>query len=178
MSPDVIVVGGGVMGCMAALRLAEDGRRPLVLERSVPGAEASSAAAGILGPAVEAHHGHDAGHPHPGPRPRARTILSLGIRSRQLHAELAQQLRDDHGIDVGFRRCGVMRVARGEAEEAALRDHAALLEGRAKVEALGGDEARRREPALHPSVSAAIDLPEEAQLEPRLFLRGLAVAAE
>ncbi|HJL36336.1 MAG TPA: FAD-dependent oxidoreductase, partial [Polyangiaceae bacterium LLY-WYZ-15_(1-7)] len=39
-------------------------------------------------------------------------------------------------------------------------------------------EARRREPALHPSVSAAIDLPEEAQLEPRLFLRGLAVAAE
>ena len=38
----------------AALRLARAGLRVCVLERSVPGAEASSVAAGILGPAIEA----------------------------------------------------------------------------------------------------------------------------
>ena len=53
MHADVIVVGGGLMGCSIAYRLAKDGARVLVLERSIPGAEASSAAAGILGPTVE-----------------------------------------------------------------------------------------------------------------------------
>src|SRR5262249_49070891 len=52
---DVVVVGGGVMGCASAWELAKRGRSVLVLERSVPGAEASSAAAGILGAQVEAH---------------------------------------------------------------------------------------------------------------------------
>ena len=53
-STDVIVVGGGIMGCSAALRLAQAGLSVCVLERSVPGAEASTAAAGILGPLMEA----------------------------------------------------------------------------------------------------------------------------
>jgi glycine oxidase len=52
---DVILVGGGVMGCASALALAGEGLRVRVLERSVPGAEASSAAAGILGAQTEAH---------------------------------------------------------------------------------------------------------------------------
>ena len=52
---DVIIVGGGVMGCASAWLLARRGLRVTVLERSVPGAEASSAAAGILGVTAEAH---------------------------------------------------------------------------------------------------------------------------
>ncbi|MDQ3178656.1 MAG: FAD-binding oxidoreductase, partial [Actinomycetota bacterium] len=58
-SPDAVVIGGGVMGCAIALRLASRGVRTLVLERSVPGAEASSVAAGILAPRIE--------HGEPGP---------------------------------------------------------------------------------------------------------------
>jgi glycine oxidase len=177
-SKDVVIVGGGVMGCASALRLAQAGLSVTVLERSVPGAEASSAAAGILGPAVEAHHGHGDGHPHPGRRPAQDTLLTLGLRSRELHAGLARELRDDHGIDVGFRRCGVMRVAVREDERVALATHAALLRGRALVDAIDGDEARRREPALGPAVLEAIDLPEEAQLDPPSLLGALAIAAE
>ena len=51
--PDVIIVGGGVMGCGIALRLRQAGMKVTVLERSIPGAEASSAAAGILAPQME-----------------------------------------------------------------------------------------------------------------------------
>jgi glycine oxidase len=51
----VAIVGGGVMGCAAGLALAQRGARVVVLERAVPGAEASSAAAGILGAQVELH---------------------------------------------------------------------------------------------------------------------------
>ncbi len=164
-----MIVGGGVMGCSVALRLAEGGLRPMVLERSVPGAEASSAAAGILGPLAEADHAT------PAVRPAA--ALALGVKSRQLHAALAEQLRADHGVCVGFRRCGLMRVALDEDELAALDWHAALLD-RAIVDCIDGDEARRREPSLSPAVLGAIDLPEEAQLEPRSLLRGLALAAQ
>ena len=37
---EVIVVGGGVMGCGIAMRLAQAGVSVTVLERSIPGAEA------------------------------------------------------------------------------------------------------------------------------------------
>ena len=55
----VAIIGGGVMGCTTALAIAELGADVTVLERAVPGAEASSAAAGILGAQVELH-GHAA----------------------------------------------------------------------------------------------------------------------
>src|SRR5262245_31193181 len=105
--PDAIVVGAGVMGCAAALRLVQGGVTVTVIERGIPGAEASSAAAGILGPQWEA----DA----PGP------LLELGLRSRALYPAFAAELRELTGIDIGHARSGVLEVALEEADEAALR---------------------------------------------------------
>lgn len=167
--PDVILVGGGVMGCSTALRLQREGLRCLVLERSVPGAEASSAAAGILGPGAEAGH--------PVARDHVATLLRLGAWSRELHAAQAERLLAEHRVDIGFRRCGAMVVALEGEDEGALQDHLSALADYPH-ERLAGDEARAREPSLSPEVRAAIDLPKEAQLEPRLLLRALALAAE
>lgn len=156
------------MGCSTALRLQREGLKTLVLERSVPGAEASSAAAGILGPGAEA--GHPVARDHVG------TLLKLGAWSRELHAAQAEWLREEHQLDIGFRRCGAMVVAFGD-DERALGEHAEALAGYPH-EVLDGEAAREREPSLAAGVRAAIDLPEEAQLEPRLLLRALALAAE
>lgn len=164
-TPDVIVIGGGVMGCAVALRLATRGLRPLVLERSVPGAEASTVAAGILAPRIE--------HGEPGPATR------IGVQSLELHAQLAEELRERTGVDVGFRRCGAMIAATDEDEERSLEARArALLASGSEVARIGAEEARRREPELGPAVRGAIDLPEEAQVEPPLLLRALSIAAE
>ncbi|MFW5876742.1 MAG: glycine oxidase ThiO [Myxococcota bacterium] len=164
-TPDVLVVGGGVMGCAVALRLAEAGVRVEVLERSVPGAEASSAAAGILGAAIEAQHGGPA--------------LSLGRRSRELHDALSEQLLRDHGIDVGLRGCGLM-LAAFDGDELGRLD--AMLEvwrtADVRAERLEGEEARRREPSLSTEVHGAVDLPDEGQIDPPTLLKGLAIAAE
>src|SRR5688500_1534088 len=90
----VVIIGGGVMGCAAAHELANHGVRVTVLERSVPGAEASSAAAGILGAQVEAHA--------PGP------LTELGLASRKLYPEFVRQLEKSSGVAIGFRRAGVL----------------------------------------------------------------------
>ncbi len=37
---EVVIIGGGLVGCASALRLRDAGARVTVLEKSVPGAEA------------------------------------------------------------------------------------------------------------------------------------------
>lgn len=165
MHPDVIVVGGGIMGCMTALRLADEGLQVVVLERSVPGAEASSAAAGILGPLVESLD-HE-------------MSLRLGIGSREMHADLAEELLEASGLDVGFRRCGALRVAFADEDEAELREYARALQHKdLRHEVLTPEQTREREPSCNPAMRVAIDLPDEAQVDPRVLLRATALACE
>jgi glycine oxidase len=103
---DVVVIGGGVMGCAAGWRLAQAGLSAVVLERSIPGAEASSAAAGILA-AQEDTEG-------PGP------MADLQLASRDRFPALAAELRDATAIDVGLRDTGLMRPCFDPAEVPAL----------------------------------------------------------
>ncbi len=158
------------MGCISALRLAQAGLRPLVLERSVPGAEASSAAAGMLATTIEAYH--------PGYEEHAAIALGLGRWSRALHEDLATELRESQGIDIGHRRCGALRVAFDASEAEDVRAHHRALPADEEAQLLDGDDARNLEPHLSPEVVAALHSPREAQLEPRRYLRALAIAAE
>jgi glycine oxidase len=160
---DVVVIGGGIMGCAIAHQLAIRGARTVVLERSVPGAEASSVAAGILAPRIEQSRG---------------AALRIGIDSLERHAPLAARLRDELGIDVGLRLCGAIALAWDERELRELEARAATLGSTAEAELLDGDEARRREPKISRQAIGALDLPREAQVEPPLLLRAIALAAE
>jgi len=166
MSPatDVAVIGGGIMGCAVALRLAQRGIGVTVIERGIPGAEASSAAAGILGPQMEAE----------GPGP----LLELGLRSRALYPALAAELRDLTGIDVGYDRSGVLMVAFDEGGEAALSARRAWQLARGlRVDSLSGDAVRAREPALGPAVRAALTFTDDAQVVARELVRAFSQAA-
>ncbi len=160
---DVVIVGAGIMGCSIARRLAQRGHSVRVLERSIPGAEASSVAAGILAPLVE--------NEDDGP------MRAFGVLSRELHAAESEALREETGLDVGFVRSGVMHVAMTNERATDLERAGSRLTG-ARFEKLDGRLAREREPALSEGVTLALDLPEEAQVEPRVLLRALALSAE
>jgi glycine oxidase len=161
---DVAVIGGGIMGSAVALRLAQRGVAVTVIERGIPGAEASSAAAGILGPQMEAD----------GPGP----LLELGLQSRALYTGLAAELRELTGIDVGYDRSGVLAVAFDDAGEAALQGRRAWQVARGlKVTALTGEAAHGLEPALGPTVRAALEFPEDAQVVARELTRAFSQAA-
>lgn len=165
MQSDVIVVGGGVMGCSVAYWLAKAGARVTVLERSIPGAEASSAAAGILGPTVESFD--DA------------LALQLGRRSRELHAELSDELDELFGIDVGFRRCGVIKVALDENELGELgRQADALRVQGVRCEQWSQAELAEEEPRCTREALGALSMAEDAQVEPRKLFAAIALGAE
>jgi len=162
----VAVVGGGVMGCSVALAVAERGAEVVVLERAVPGAEASSAAAGILGAQVELH----------GPEDDGGADVDLFVRARRGWEEWSRALREASGIDVGYRVSGVLRLAR-DADERRLAEAEVAWQRAAglRVELLEERAARSLEPELGPAV-AAVHFPEDAQVDPPALLRALIAA--
>ena len=77
-APDVVVVGGGVVGCAVAYALAREGVAVTLLERDTLAGQASGAAAGMLAPLAEAESD--------GP------FIALGLRSLALFPDLVAEL--------------------------------------------------------------------------------------
>ncbi len=161
----VVIIGGGVMGCAAAHELARRGVSVTVLERSVPGAEASSAAAGILGAQVEAHR--------PGP------MTELGLLSIKLYPALVKDLEQVSGISIGYRRSGVLKVAYDKNDVSRYaRELAWQGRARLKLARLSRTELTSREAALSRELAGGLWFENDATLEPRALLSALRVAAE
>lgn len=160
--PEVIVVGGGVIGCATAYYLARDGMDVTVIERGDVSAEASGAAAGIL--ATLSDHGE---HPP--------FFDRLCADSLQLFDELLPVLAET-GIDVRHRSAGLLepavsveQVATLEAQFEHKNDHG--------VRWLDGTQARSLEPGLSPRTRAAILTPGVRYLDPRWLTQAFAAAA-
>ena len=165
MQSEVVVIGAGVQGSAVALRLAQAGRSVLVLERSIPGAEASSAAGGILSPGVEALE--------PG------AFYDLCAASLARYPAFAAEVERLSGLWVGFRGGGTLEVALDDEVARVLAARAEKLQrGGIAVEVLDGEAARRLEPGLSERTRGALHFPEEASLDPRLLGRALAIAAQ
>ncbi|HET9150715.1 MAG TPA: glycine oxidase ThiO [Gemmatimonadales bacterium] len=105
-SYDVIIVGGGAIGAACAREFARERRRVLVLDNGADGA-AWQAAAGMLAPQIESDDNE--------------SLYELGMASRDRYAELAGELRESTGIDIGLWREGIARVAIDEADAAVLK---------------------------------------------------------
>jgi glycine oxidase len=161
---DVVVVGGGVVGCAVALRLVQAGAGCTVVERSVPGAEASSAAAGILAPQAESER--------PGP------FLALCLRSRSLYPGFVHELETLSGMQVGFRPTGVLQLAFTEASLERLRARVKVQrDASLSAELLEPDAALGLEPAVNPAVLGAALFAEDGSVDNRLLMRALSMAA-
>lgn len=121
-SADVVVVGGGAVGCAIAHALARRHVPVVLLERGRIGGGASYGAGGMLAPQVEAR----------GPGP----LLDLGLESRALFAPLQEAL--PFGFDLDF--SGILRVAADTAGAEQLRE-------RVRWQQAAGLEARMLDPS-------------------------------
>lgn len=92
---DAVIIGGGVMGCAIAYNLAKQGLKPVVIEKSDIGGEASGSNGG-------------------GVRQSARNLkeMPLAMESIQIYG----QLHDELGMDVEYVREGNLRLCTTEPE--------------------------------------------------------------
>ncbi len=160
---DVVIVGGGVVGLSIAYQLAREDVRSVVFDRNDLGHSASWAGAGIIAPG--------------GDRPARTSIGLLRDRSAELFPQWARALREETGIDNGYRPCGGVDVAATEDEERVLRAEAGRWrEAGIACERLMPNDFDRVEPALARDLRVAYFLPDRAQVRNPRHLRALIAA--
>lgn len=160
---DVIIIGGGVIGCAIAYNLAKAHVSALVIDKAESvGGEASWAGAGILASRASTRDPY----------------AELCRASLSLYPELAEVLRGETQIDIEFIRCGSIAVFFSEEEKQALTGLALRRRDRGfSAEVLTADEARKLEPALSPSIIGGVLFPHDAQVRSPRLVKALAKGA-
>ncbi|MBW3595171.1 MAG: glycine oxidase ThiO [Actinobacteria bacterium] len=166
-SPDITIVGAGAIGAACAWQLAQAGLDVTMIgDASAPAA--SSVAAGMLAPVTEAEFGEEA-------------LLKLNLVSSELYPGFIEELNDAAGVDLGYRRCGTLMVARDSDDNRVLEQiHAFQRRLGLAAQRLSGRAARELEPVLAPRTRGAILVEDDHQIDPSAFvdaLRRAAVAA-
>jgi len=162
---DVAIIGGGVIGASIAFELAEQKLTTIVLDSQQPGREASWAAAGMLSPA-----------PHV---PADAPLAPLGNESLREYPEFIARVEEVSGLTTDFARNGSLEIFFGDQGESD-RDRIISENHRLEIrcEPISLEDARGLEPALSAAASAAMWLPEEASVDPRLLMEALLAAAQ
>ena len=163
---EVAIIGGGVIGLAIARALALRGVRDvLLIERGSLGAEASSAAAGMLAPQAEANRAHE--------------FFQLTCQSRDMYQAFAAALLAETGINIELETTGTLYLAFTEHDEDELQKR---YEWQSKaelpIETLSTAAVRRLEPSINEDVRAALKFPLDTQVENRRLLSALVAANE
>lgn len=153
--PDVLIIGGGIIGLTSAWFLAREGITIAVLDQSDLGQEASWAGAGILPPGNSAT--------------ACTAFDQLRAYSVEMFPELSAELRERTGIDNGYLRCGGLEFLHPEEATSEQEWHGAGI----RVETLDETAARRLEPALATGLGTVHHLPDLAQVRNPRHLKAL-----
>ena len=164
--PDVIVVGGGIAGCLTAYLLACRGVSVTVLEAEAVGSHASGFAFGGLGPL------EGSGIPDP--------LLDFSVWCFNRHVTIAEELREATGIDTQFQVRDRLNLAFTPEEAARLQ---ADLEWQQKVDGfkvewLEAADAVRVEPRTNPACLGAVYCQGTGAVEAYRYNLAVAQAAE
>ncbi|MEO5511275.1 MAG: glycine oxidase ThiO [Longimicrobiales bacterium] len=157
---DVVIVGAGIIGLMSARLLRQQGANVIVVDRELPGRQATWSAGGMLSPLIESEDDDPFFH--------------IADRSFDLYPALIEALRQEGGIDVDYRRTGKLQCALEDDGVMALRRLASSPRaGPYGLQLYSGDEARALHPALSDRVQAALFVERDYCVDNRLLARAL-----
>ena len=163
---EVIVVGGGIAGCLTAYLLAKEGLKVTVLEADSVGSHASGFAFGEMGDL------EGAGIPDP--------LLDFSIWCNRRHGDLSQELKDVSGVDIDYRRISRLSLALDEPTANRLKEDLAWQK---KVKGynprwLTTSEVLKIEPRVNPQCLGGMYVETAGSVEPYRYTLAAAQAAE
>ncbi len=157
---DVVIIGGGIIGCSIAFRLAQAKLKVTVFDRGELGAEATSAAAGMLAPQGETIEPQE--------------FSNLCVKSRDLYSGFVAEVEELSGESVGYRRDGSMLVGISDAECNELEEiHCAQAKQGLSLELLTGDAARNRVAGLADEIRCGLFVPGDHWVDNQLLAAAL-----
>jgi glycine oxidase len=159
LTSDILIVGAGVIGLTTAYQLSREGVKVEILDRGLPGTEASWAGAGILPP----------GNPR-----FAKTAHDwLRASSSQEFPFLSEALLEVTGIDNGYGQCGGIQFV----DKTSSLPNAWREEG-IDVKLISKSECQGIEPNIRPPEQDAYLLPQTAQVRNPRHLQALILACQ
>lgn len=151
----VAIIGGGIVGLLAARSLLAEGWRVVLYEKGSLAAESSWAGGGILSPLY--------------PWRYADAVSVLMRRSQRVYPVLCEQVRLASGIDPEWTRSGLLTLGIDDAATAL----SWAERYRVDVLGIGRDEARKLEPALATDLVGGLWFPGVAQVRNPRFTKAI-----
>lgn len=151
----IIIVGGGAIGMLTALELVTAGCRVTLLERGDTGRESSWAGGGIVSPLF--------------PWRYLDSVTRLASWSQAAYPALCATLAQHTGIDAELTRCGLILVARDEADAA----HAWATRHQRELQTIDAATFHDLEPQAARPVDGALWMPAVAQVRNPRLVRAL-----
>ncbi len=161
---DVVVIGGGIVGCACAYELAKAGASVTLLEYGKTGMQATNAAAGMLAPIIEADS--------PG------AMMQTGMRALREYPATVAEIEAQCGFDVELRLDGILKVAfTSDQQNDLARRYAWQRELGLPIEWLGAATCREFEPRLSERVVSGVFSAGEGSVSNQLLTLGFERAA-
>lgn len=161
VNPDVLIIGGGVVGAACARELALAGQSVTVLDPGGFSGQGWQAAAGLLAPQIEGASDE--------------TMLGIGVAGREYYVSHREELETASGIEIGLTVGGIVRLAATEADAEQLREQVALQRQHGLYcDWLDEDEVSDRWPWLARGAGAFL-APTDGALDPSRLVQALIV---
>lgn len=178
-TPDVVVVGGGIIGCAVAYYLARRGVKATLIDQPKRGRATSASAGGLwplgesvgLGCGVIYYKAMAGGGALPdgvhGPGQLPRSFLDFAMRSNAMFPDLSQELRESSGMDIELERTSLLFLMYDEGDIAFAKP---LWErcpcGKDLTEWLTLEELAKAEPAVTRELHGALRFHGDDQVNP------------
>ena len=160
---DVAIIGGGMIGCSIAYFLQKGGRDVTIFDKGDIGAQASSAAAGLLAPIR--------------PLLKRDVFKNFQLAGMRRLASLISELEEISGIQIEYEQTGTLRILPADSLTQVYEWARAWQQMGFRMDILLPDEVYQREPLLFPEIPGAICIADEAQVNPTKLMQAYAQAA-
>ncbi len=156
----VLIVGGGIIGLSIARNLIKADVEVILIDKGRVGRKASWVAGGMLAPQAEGIRDKD--------------FLQFCLDSRDMYEDFCRELEKDTGLDTGYWKCGILKLAFSQEELDTLKEDLEFFKSLGlKGQFLTREELKERYPDLGEDVLGGVLYPDDAQVDNRKLVIAL-----